>query len=502
MKAMAGRSRNGGWRQRAALAAAAALPMLTAACRPSGPALELRQRNVVLISVDTLRADRLNAYGYEARRTSPNLDALASDGILFEHHITASPWTIPSHMSLLTSLYPTAHGVTRSFRAAMDGLAAGTDYDRLPERALTLAEALAASGRTTAAFTGGVTLDPRFGFDQGFASYATDMYKLDRGNVDAMLRWIAANRDRPFFLFWHSFEVHAPYLQTAFLGDVLPSQQAAALGGSLERLVRLPGPLSTRAGREALQRHAAWSREVCGALYDGGVLSFDRWLGELVRFLKEQGLYERTLIVFTSDHGEQLGEPSRDPERSRFYDAHGRTLYDEMIRVPLVLKLPGPRPARARIAAVTRAIDVMPTILDLVGATPERHAMQGASLRPLWARPGRLSTPPALSEALADEYEKKSLRTDRHKYIVSLSREQVAARGRHFIPEQPQAVELYHLATDPGERRNLLASSSPRLVEGLDRALREALARRVGQAGRGRLDTEAIEALRALGYIQ
>jgi len=294
--------------------AALALVVLGAGC--SRPA-DVSRCNVVLISVDTLRADRLGAYGYRQRETSPNLDHLARDGILFENHMAASPWTVPSHVSLLTSLHPTAHGVTSSFRVQMHKLGSGGAYDRIPEATLTLAEALAASGRASAAFTGGVTLDPRIGFGQGFDTYETDMYKLSQRKIERMLDWAEGRGGEPFFLFWHTFEVHAPYLEPDFLPEVLPAEQARRLVRGLRKLRRTSGSKSTREGSNLLEQHGAYTLEVCEALYDAGVLSFDRWLGELVGRLLELDLYDRTLIVFTSDHGEQLGERKKASTAAR-----------------------------------------------------------------------------------------------------------------------------------------------------------------------------------------
>ena len=168
-------------RSHVALLALIALAML--ACpRPvevSGPP------NVVLISVDTLRADFLNAYGFDEHRVSPAIDRLAADGILFEQHIAASPWTTPSHMSLFTSLAPTSHGVNESFSSLRSGLRRGT-HKKLADARTTLAEVLQRAGYATAAFTGGITLIPQIGFDQGFDRFETSMYKLDDANVQVM----------------------------------------------------------------------------------------------------------------------------------------------------------------------------------------------------------------------------------------------------------------------------------------------------------------------------
>jgi len=472
------------------------------ACAGGAERVPRSRWNVVLISADTLRADRLNCYGYAQRRVTPHIDALAREGILFENHIASSPWTTPSHLSLLTSLRPSSHGVTSSFTMLMSRAEKGMTVDRLPDARLTLAEALAASGRQTAAFTGGLTLDPRFGFDQGFARYETATRTLRPRNVQPLYDWIDGNRDRPFFLFWHTFEVHAPYLETAFLDEVLPEEAASRLKRGMARATRawMQEPQSATEQAALLDRLQAYTLPVCEALYTGGVQSMDRWVGQLVRHLRDRGLYDRTLIVLTSDHGEQLGERGVDTEAGGrgFYNLHGHTLYDELLRVPLVLKLPYQDHADTRVRAVTDAIDVMPTVLDALGLQmPEE--MQGMSLRGLWegrAWPPRL----AVSESLSSRHEKKAVRSDRYKYIVSTTAEEVDRHGRAFIPEHPSARELYDLRSDPGEKVNLLAGPAarrPGAEEALDRALRQAVAAR-GASDKATLSATTVEELKAL----
>lgn len=458
--------------------------------------------NVILISADTLRADRLGAYGYDARLTSPRIDALADEALLFEVHLAAAPWTTPSHLSLLTGLTPTRHGVTGSDRALREALGGNLTLQRLPDAITTLAEALAARGWTTGAFTGGATLDPRIGFDQGFGEYDTSMVKLDRGKVDRVFQWIDA-QEEPFFLFWHTFEVHAPYVAPHFLGDVLPRDRARALGERLENLPEKGGWKQVRHAKRVMRSHGAYTPEVTRALYDGGVRSFDRWLGELLDFLRARGLDERTILVVTSDHGEQLGEEGRPvPYGDGFYNVHGHTVYEEMIRIPLIVRLPGRREGR-RIEAVTAAIDVMPTILDVLGL-PSPPEVQGRSLRPLWEGATEWVPRAALSESLSEGEEMKGLRDERHKLVVTLDAETVEKTGRsHLPPDSPAA--LFDLARDPHERLDLLSpptdADAVRRAEGMEAELRRRLAV-VGHGEEEPLSPEALEGLKALGYVE
>jgi arylsulfatase A-like enzyme len=479
-----------------------ALALTLGACRPAPRPQAGPPTAVVLISVDTLRADRLNVYGYKERTVSPAIDALARDGILFENHIAAAPWTTPSHLSLLTSLHPSAHGVTGSFRDESRRLAEDRGFEKLSEATVTLAEALSARGFVTGAFTGGVTLDPKIGFGQGFATYDTSMYKLSKENTETMSAWVRAQGRGRFFLFWHNFEVHAPYLETHFLPEVLPPVKVRKVREVLSPLEErvLKGRAIGKGTADALDQMGLLTQPVCEALYVGGIRSEDRWVGRFLDLLRELGLYDRALIVLTSDHGEEIGE--RGPDR--VYDQHGHTLYEELLHVPLIVKLPGQERAGTRVKAVTRAVDVMPTILDLVGHAEDVPAMQGTSLRATWegSDPVRI----AYAESLGIPAEAKALRTDRYKYVLSISAADVLAHGRRYIPPEPASRQLFDLEQDPGERVNLLDSERRAqvsvLADTMDDRLRRHVAAQRGQAEKVQLDPETLDKLKALGYVQ
>ncbi|UCG32371.1 MAG: sulfatase [Phycisphaerales bacterium] len=467
--------------------------------------------NVVLISVDTLRADRLNCYGYEARKTSPHIDAFAADAILFENHAAASPWTTPTHMSLFTSLYPCQHGLTQPFGDLMDNLLSGGQFNKLPEERVTLAEILKDNGYATGAFTAGAAVDPKIGFGQGFIVYDTSMYKLGEANMEEMFGWLDRNSLGKFFLFWHNFEVHAPYLEADFLEDVLPSETAAQIRPGLEEIKKgliefNPNVAERQKFKDQmttlLGRHGALTRDVCETLYTGGVLSFDRWFGQFVQYLRDKDLYDNTMIILTSDHGEEFGD--RDPET--FYGGHGHTLYEEIIRVPLIIKLPRQQYAGTRISANVRTIDIMPTILDVLRRAPSRHDMKGVTLRAIWEGAEADSSRVALSESLIEPQEQKSIRVDQYKLIVTVDSETVAEHGRCYLPDEPAAVELYDLQADPLEKNNLLAGDPEQrlrdLASSFETSLRDRLSEEEGEADQVDLDYETLERLRQMGYIQ
>jgi arylsulfatase A-like enzyme len=454
---------------------------------------------VVLISFDRLRADRLGAYGYRARPVSPNIDALAADGIVFEHQMSAAPWTPPAHMSLMTSLAPSSHGVTSSFRELRQQQTEGR-VARLHDSRPTLAEVLRARGYATAAYSGGMTLDPRLGFDRGFDRYHTTMFKMQGTAYDSMAAWIDGHADEPFFLFWHTFEVHAPYLGTDFLGEVVPAPRVEEVAAAIARYEGrlLKGTVGPAFFLRALEELRVYRRDVSEALYCGGIKRADAWLGRFVEQLKRDGIYDRALIVFTSDHGEQFGEDSPDV----FYDAHGHSLREELLHVPLIVKLPGGRHAGARVAALTRGVDVMPTVLDVagIGAPPE---LQGRSLRAAWESPASLALLPGFAESLQEEYEEKCVRDGRYKYVVRIDDTAVARHGRSRLPAHPARRHLYDLEADPGEHDDLLAGKAPSgIEEALWKALRDHASTQAPRSAEAVIDAETVERLRSLGYVE
>ena len=427
--------------------------------------------SLLLISIDTLRADRLGAYGYP-QPTSPALDArLAARGIVFEDVYSQSPKTTPSHMTLFTSLYPSVHGV----ELWEEGHAGRV----LSPAAHTLAEVLKGAGWDTAAFTGGGNLHRSRGFDHGFDEYRHS------GQLARALSWLDEHRGHRFFLFFHTYAVHDPYLpaphwQSEFVRDGSPRllETVARLrknGGGWDR--------AHRVFWESVTPGDAADRRTLSALYDAGIRTMDeRTLGPLLDRLETLGLAEDTLVVFTSDHGEAFGE-------------HGAYLHDDLyagtLRVPLVVRFPGRVPPGRRVPDRVRLLDVMPTVLELLGV-PAPAGLQGRSLAPLLGGGAPAESPPAISEysnrAIGRTFE--SVRHGESAYIVD--------RG---------AEQLFDLRADPGEQRNLAASAPPVLpaLRGELRSWREAcrtLADRLGPTGpEVPVDAETAERLKALGYL-
>jgi arylsulfatase A-like enzyme len=377
-------------------------PMITTAHDAGAPL-------VVVYLVDTLRADHLPLYGY-ARDTAPELTKFARDGVVFDQAIAASSWTKPSVASLFTSLLPRDHGCVRFYTPLDPGL-------------VTLAERL----RQSRYGTGAVVVNPHVGaknmaFDQGFDQFEVLPVGRRAGPVvDAALAFLDARRGQPTFLYVHTMDAHAPYQPPPPFDRRFP-------------------PLPP-AGREAArpfrdyQEPADLDRIV--SQYDGAVAYGDQEFGRFVRGLRERGLYERATIVFVADHGEEFLDHGG-------WD-HGRTLFDELVRVPLVVKYPRGREAGRRVARQVQLVDVMPTILKSQGL-PVPAGIVGRPLEASFDEAG--PERPAVFETSYFEDAAYGARTSEAKYV------------RRF---HPASVErFFDLRRDPGERHTLDVPGSSR----------------------------------------
>lgn len=441
-------------------------------------------KNVLLISVDTLRADRLGCYGY-GRPTSPRIDGLAAEGVRFHQAISQAPWTTPSHASLLTSRYPSSHRMSQGWSKFSHRA-----YRVLAEDAITLAEVLQAQGYRTLALTGGVTLAGNLGFAQGFDAYREDSYGLMDKVRPTLATWLEESRDLPFFIFLHTFEVHAPYTHTEMTEGVLTEAQRDALHRGMGR----PGLFESNGFGALLRELGLFHMKVTSALYDGDIRFTDAFLGILLEDLRRLGLEDRTLVVLTSDHGEEFG----DHDRTRFYDAHCQTVYEELIRVPLVLRLPGTIPAGRTVDTPVELVDVAPTILDILGVrTPP--AMEGKSLLGLATGRRREHKEWTLSEATCDDRETKSLRRGDLKYIAAWEARDDEHAG---IPGPLVKERIFDLVGDPGEKQNLRDRRLMHELRGILEQRVTTLARDAHAQTEVPLSDDALEELRSLGYVQ
>jgi arylsulfatase A-like enzyme len=421
-----------------------------------------RPRRVVLVSIDTLRADHLGLYGYH-RWTSPVLDALALESTVFVDAMAASPWTLPSHATMLTGLYPSRHGLTSHERY-------------LASSEQTLAQLFSRAGFRTAAVVNSHNLGPEFGLDRGFQQYRYVEERVDRREpsteiTDQGMEWLDAAGDSPVFLFLHYYDVHSDYASLPEYESRFLRPYDGVADGTTEQLI------AQREGKASLGEADAPNLV---DRYDAGIRQMDAELGRLLDFLSERGWNDETLFVVTSDHGEEFFEHGGV--------LHGQTQYQEVLRVPLLLRGPGV-PRKVRIAAPVSLVDLMPTLLDTTGiAIPE--GLDGVSLKPLWADERReVEDRYLFSEADHNNVEHDVTRSVRYRELKlvynRLSREH----------------RLYDLSADPGERSDV-SRDQERAVAALSNRLERFMASRKAEAPVRALSQEEIDKLRSLGYLR
>jgi len=422
--------------------------------------------NVILISIDSLRPDHLGCYGYP-RGTSPHLDALAAEGVVFESAASTSSWTLPAHVSLLSGLYPEVHGVNRNHR-------------RLGEEAPLLAERLNAAGYSTRAVVSAPYLERRFGYARGFEIYDDQTVAFEsheksheavtspRLHARALELLDSRPEGRPFFLFLHYWDVHYDYrppepFRSRFAAeDVLPSASALLHGRQ--------GQAISQATLDALID-----------LYDGEISWVDHHLGRLFDALRERDLFDDTIIIVTSDHGDEF------LEHGLLF--HRWNLYETTLRVPLIVKLPAGHHRGTRVASPVGLVDVAPTVLSLLELEVPL-AMNGRSLEPLLEDPGARVDTAYFAELQGWE---KSLRLGRWKLMLRRS-------------DDGEQQELFDLGADPAERTDR-SSSEPDMLERLldlhGDWLVEAERQRETLEGSTIEYDEALEAaLESLGYLE
>ncbi len=458
----------------------AALALLTLAvaptCGPPDP-----PPHVVLLLVDTLRADYLGYHGF-AGEISPGLDRLAGESVVYERCFAQSPWTKPSMATLFTSLYPQVHRLTnhegRYWGSGTPALETGV----LAAQAETLAERLRAAGYATGGFIANPWMRSDYGFAQGFDHYdESGSVRWDRADslIERARSWIdGLPPRRPFFLYLHFMDVHAPYQAPREDFDRLVDSPSLGRARTLEASelpdegwhnLELRPPWAT----DELRRELRYWR----ARYASGVRALDRRLERLIRDLRDRGLLDRSIVVLTSDHGEELFEHGDW--------SHGRTLFDHQLHVPLSIRLPGARGAGTRVGSIVELIDLMPTLLALTGAEPA-PGQQGRNVSP-----GAEPDEQRASFATATQWSPglHSIRTIRHKLLWD---------------SESRELQLFDLESDPGERHD--ASSANRALAAelqtrLGLHLAESIAGGTLDPGRAAIPPAVRERLEALGYV-
>jgi arylsulfatase A-like enzyme len=412
------------------------------------------KRGVILISIDTLRRDHVGAYGY-SKPTSPTLDALAKGGVLAEDAVSVSSWTLPAHLSMLTSVLPGTHG--------------GTDMKRGFNRSVpSVAEILKGRGFATHAVTSHLYVSKTYGLDAGFDSMNFRQDRPAENVANHAMDLVDRFGDRPFFIFLHFYDPHWHYAPPADVLRIFETAYAGKLTGNLKDFQKL------RADQVSPQDLAHLL-----ALYDGEIRYTDNEIGRLMAHLRETGVLRNTLTVVASDHGEEfLDHGSWE---------HQKTLYEEVIRVPLIVS--GPGVAARREARPVSVLDIAPTILDFlsVDAAP---SMKGLSLlKPL--------------AGSREMYGETDHTTDgaRLSFLRGGARSWKAILRSDLLKQAERSSEWYDLAKDPGETTNRPPAESLRAsIEA--RARDAAFKSRSSSAGAPvELSPEQKEKLRALGYI-
>jgi arylsulfatase A-like enzyme len=452
------------------------LAVLTA-CAPGPPPVEDQEPwNVVFLLVDTLRADHLGAYGYE-RGTSPNFDALAQESVLFERAIAQAGCTFPSVNSLLTSRYP-ALFITAEER-----------FNGIPDDLPSLPKILQQHGYATAAVSASpiVTNNPsQYNPDGGFGGGFDIFYEgCQWAAAECLHRRSAAllNRlEEPFFLYLHYMEPHGPYKPPASHPLQFVRPYAGTEGAKEFIADGNPNPIAKMMYSDGPKVEVTdRDLEHLVDLYDEEIFYFDGQLARLLEQLRQSGRLERTLLILASDHGEEFLEHE--------HIKHCRSVYQELIHVPLLLRLPDGVPAGGRrIPGPVENLDVVPTILDYLGIDASPYGFEGQTLRPRIE--GRSEEAPEASRAYAFQRYSRALLEGDFKLILD------------FEDPDRRRQALYDLAEDPGEQR-AVEEQHREVFRRLRRELLLWVEAQEGNAERGvRAAREAEKQLKALGYLQ
>jgi arylsulfatase A-like enzyme len=440
-------------------------------------------KNVILISLDTLRPDHLGCYGY-SRDTSPSIDSLAEDSALFRNTFATSPWTLPSHVSLLTSLNCINHQVYQGNQTMDPSI-------------LTLADILRTRGYFNGAITGGGFVSGFYGFSKGFDSYHV------RGQVQAensaeiagraALDWIERHKDRNFFLFLHTYQIHNPYFSPAPYNELFLEKTS-----TFKEIDHSPFRLNHENRYKTVTDDL---RQNFIDLYDGEIRYTDESLIKpLVSKLKEIKLYDNTMIILTSDHGEEFYE------HKSWHHTH--SVYNETIKVPLIIKFFNSTNMGKRIPEFARLIDIMPTILEELGINRPKYPMDGESLLELLSDEKRqLEERIFIAELASNVMQRhvpKKVAINQGKYKLIINSEFKSEDLAYFLfsPPEIEPMEIFDLEKDPDELYDK-SRENPQLTRKLlDFLNNQNKMTRAVTAEEDKMSEELREQLRALGYIK
>lgn len=401
------------------------------------PFLETKQLscadcNIILVSFDTLRAANLGTYGYK-RNTTPTIDRFAQNGFIFTNAISVTSWTLPSTMSWFTGVYPSQHKVLNKFIISDSGEQKITNLQEVSPNTVTLAEALRQNGYRTGGFTGGAGVHRQFGFGQGFEVYTDDKdFAGFEESAPKALEWIEEHKNEKLFVFLHGYDIHGQFVpKDGYDYRFVDFDYQGTLTGSKEEQKELR--------EEGLARGQLFLTQddvrFLTALYDEKVSRADDQFAKFIDQYQKLGLMEKTIFIMTSDHGEELYEHGRID--------HGHSLYEEAIRVPLIISVPKMKEQKT-ITAQVRSIDLMPTILELAKVNltePVLKQMVGTSLVSFME--GKEQSLDVFPETDYRYYtfQRAARTSDSWKYIFNL---------------ESEVQELYNLTKDPQEQKNII----------------------------------------------
>ncbi|MFO8055913.1 MAG: sulfatase [bacterium] len=445
---------------------------------PESRLQELSDRpNIVLICVDTLRPDHLTTYGYDIRKTDSFFKGLwEKQGVKFEKVYSPSSWTLPAVASIMTSMHLSEHG---------SGIK-NVKYGKLDKKLDTLAEILSREGYDTAAFSVSFIVSPHFRFHQGFdtfsdLSFFTFYWDGDRKAVNHAQKWISKNRERPFFAFFHLMNPHVPYSVGPHLKDPSSDRMRAIV---IEDYIRStlfnyydswklePPPRDRKYQRENRLLRS----------YDNEIKRTNDPLEEFYAALEYEGLLDNTLIIITSDHGEEFKEHGGLE--------HGKTLYQEVIHVPLIIAGPMIKNPGRSISCPVTTLDLMPTILEITGTNVPSNA-RGESLWPLIEH---------------NECIPRHIHSELDKGVLGAIKEAVIYDGYKLVKSWKRGkvkTELFDLEADPREKNNL-AKDRPNMVKKMSPLLEDMLKKRdryIQKAKESRISDKNKDVLKALGYL-
>jgi arylsulfatase A-like enzyme len=394
--------------------------------------------------------------------------------MVFEQASSTAPWTLPAHVSLFTSLMPFDHHVQWSRESIR------------PQHAM-LAERFRDAGYRTAAFTGGGYVASAFGFGQGFEIYEDHDEIIEEGPepiASAALDWVRSHGGQPFFLFVHTYEPHSPFVHRDFVD---PAEAGRLKGGVANEEVE-----AIHQGELVLTEA---ERRFVTDLYDGDVAHADRVIGGLLATLRDEGLLDGAILVILSDHGEDLWDHSeiRSP-------GHGHSLYEELVRIPLVVRAPGLVPAGARIATPVSLLDIAPTLLEMAGlASDPRHA--GRSLAATWRTGAEPESRIVQAESVEYGPDRFAVRLGELKVILTPRPD----AAHHGVRLKVEPLEIFDLGDDPGELENLSGQrgeeAADLVARARDRAARKMVFAGIEGPGDEKMSDELRQQLRALGYL-